>query len=107
MYWLAAGAVPCLLRGCTSLGQALAALLAGRALPTRPAQLGSSGPAAHTRAPAGVLQAMCFLECGKAYSPAKPWASGQQSCWVRAVEHLPPTARAMVERLTAADRPEA
>ncbi|KAL4457675.1 hypothetical protein ABPG75_012540 [Micractinium tetrahymenae] len=47
------------------------------------------------------LQALCFLEQGRTFVPAKPWANGEESKWVSEELLLPPAVREHVARLRA------
>ena len=35
-----------------------------------------------------ILQALCFLDCGKSYVAAKPWDPYQESRWAQSVAEL-------------------
>lgn len=53
---------------------------------------------AHFSLPALCVQAVCFLESGRAFVPAKPWRRGQESCWVASAAHLSPAAREYLDK---------
>lgn len=45
-----------------------------------------------------LLQALCFLEAGRAFVPAKPWLPQEESGWVAEEHLLPPAVRQSVQR---------
>lgn len=45
-----------------------------------------------------LLQALCFLEAGRAFVPAKPWRPQEESGWVGEEHLLPPAVRQFVQR---------
>ena len=53
------------------------------------------------------LQALCFMEAGRTYVPAKPWNPGEESKWVAAAHLLPPTVHQFVDRFRSQQAPEA
>lgn len=46
-------------------------------------------------------QALCFLETGRTYLPAKPWAPAEESKWVADARLLPPPVLQLLERFAA------
>lgn len=46
-------------------------------------------------------QALCFLEAGRTYVPAKPWAPAEESKWVADARLLPPPVLQLLERFAA------
>jgi hypothetical protein len=53
------------------------------------------------------LQALCFMEAGRTYVPAKPWNPGEESKWVAAPHLLHPTVRQFVDRFRSQQAPAA
>lgn len=47
------------------------------------------------------MQALCFLEVGRTYVPAKPWALQEEGKWVADARLLPPAVCQFVERFRA------
>ena len=48
------------------------------------------------------LKALCFLEAGRTYVPAKPWLPQEESRWACSAHDLPQAVRQLVQRFGSA-----
>ena len=82
-------------RGCATLRRPTATTWDAAA----PAEARWSRPAAANTLPKP--QALCFLESGRTFVPAKPWAPAEESKWVADARLLPPLVVLLVQRFKA------